>query len=183
MDLWKQMSSSKCSFTCTCGIVLPLNPSTTTVYAWSAFYPSLRFTLSLQSAFTHSLQFSPASQSAVCSLQSAVHSPQSAVFPLHWLKSKKLITCLARAYLYHDSDPYTKSPLKELQITPYLRSSKIMALLLLLYAGSFFVLLSFFELFIWARGLCFHPCPRLSGSPTCERMRWARKFRTYFALL
>jgi len=25
MDLWKQMSSSKCSFTCICGIVLPLN--------------------------------------------------------------------------------------------------------------------------------------------------------------
>ena len=122
-------------------------------------------------------------QSAVCSLQSAVHSPQSAVFPLHWPKSKKLITRLARAYLYQDSDPYIKSPLKELQITPYLRSSKIMALLLLLYAGSFFVLLSFFELFIWARGLCFHPCPRLSGSPTCERMRWPRKFRTYFALL
>ena len=30
---------------------LPLNPSTTSVYARSAFYPSLRFTLSLQSAF------------------------------------------------------------------------------------------------------------------------------------
>ena len=51
MDLWKQMSSSKCSFTRICGILLPLNPSTTTVYAQSAFYPSLRFTLSLQSAF------------------------------------------------------------------------------------------------------------------------------------
>ena len=43
------MSSSKCSFIS--GIFLPLNPSTTTVYARSAFYPSLRFTLSLQSAF------------------------------------------------------------------------------------------------------------------------------------
>ena len=51
MDLWKQMSSSKCSFTCICGISLPLNPSTTTLYARSAFYPSLRFTPSLQSAF------------------------------------------------------------------------------------------------------------------------------------
>ena len=51
MDLWKQRSSSKCSFTCICWIFLPLNPSTTTVYARSAFYPSLRFTLSLQSAF------------------------------------------------------------------------------------------------------------------------------------
>ena len=29
------------------GILLPLNPSATTVYARSAFYPSLRFTLSL----------------------------------------------------------------------------------------------------------------------------------------
>ena len=69
MDLWKQMSSSKCSFTCICGIFLPLNPSTTTVYARSAFYPSLRFTLSLQSAFYP--------WSAVCS-------PQSAVCVLHW---------------------------------------------------------------------------------------------------
>ena len=50
MDLWKEMSS-KCSFTGICGIVLPLNPSATTVYARSAFYPNLRFTLSLQSAF------------------------------------------------------------------------------------------------------------------------------------
>ena len=75
MDLWKQMSSSKCSFTCICGIFLPLNPSTTTVYAWSAFYPSLRFTLSLQSAFYTQSAFYPLS--AVCS-------PQSAVFLLHW---------------------------------------------------------------------------------------------------
>ena len=75
MDLWKQMSSSKCSFTCICGIFLPLNPSTTTVYAWSAFYPSLRFTLSLQSAFYTQSAFYP--WSAVCS-------PQSAVFVLHW---------------------------------------------------------------------------------------------------
>ena len=60
----KQMSSSKCSFTCICGIFLPLNPSTSTVYARSAFYPSLRFTLSLQSAFypwstVCSLRFTP----------------------------------------------------------------------------------------------------------------------------
>ena len=76
MDLWKQMSSSKCSFTCTCGVFLPLNPSMTTVYARSAFYPSLRFTLSLQSAFYTQSAFYP--WSAVCS-------PQSAVFVLHWL--------------------------------------------------------------------------------------------------
>ena len=71
------MSSSKCSFTCICGIFFPLNPSTTTVYAWSAFYPSLRFTLSLQSAFYTQSAFYP--WSAVCS-------PQSAVCVLHWPK-------------------------------------------------------------------------------------------------
>ena len=75
MDLWKQMSSSKCSFTGICGIFLPLNPSTTTVYARPAFYPSLRFTLSLQSAFYTQCAFYP--WSAVCSLQSAV-------CVLHW---------------------------------------------------------------------------------------------------
>ena len=74
MDLWKQMSPSKCSFTCICGIFL--NPSTTTVYAWSAFYPSLRFIFSLQSVFY--------TQSAFC--------PWSAVRNLHfiltgWLKA------------------------------------------------------------------------------------------------
>ena len=72
MDLWKQMSS-KCSFTCICGIVFPLNPSATTVYARSAFYPNLRFTLSLQSAFSLSLHFTPGPQSAVCSPQSAFY--------------------------------------------------------------------------------------------------------------
>ena len=72
MDLWKQMSSSKCSFTCICGIFSPLNPSTTTVYARSAFYPSLRFTLSLQSTFYTQSAFYP--WSAVCSPQSAVRS-------------------------------------------------------------------------------------------------------------
>ena len=66
----------------------------------------------------------------------------------------------------------------ELQIiTPYLRSSKIIASLLLL-TGSFFLLLSFFELFIWAGGLRFHPCPKLDtllySSPTYEHMRWPR---------
>ena len=61
------MSSSKCLFTCICGIFLPLHPSTTTVYAWSAFYPSLRFTLRLQSAFYTQSAFYP--WSAVCSLR------------------------------------------------------------------------------------------------------------------
>ena len=58
--------SSKCSCTCICGIVLPLNPSATTVYARSAFYPNLRFTLSLQSAFYTQSAFYP--WSTVCIL-------------------------------------------------------------------------------------------------------------------
>ena len=66
VDLWKQMSQRKCSFKCICGIFWPLNPSTTTVYARSAFYPSLRFTLSLQSAFYTQSAFYP--WSAVCVL-------------------------------------------------------------------------------------------------------------------
>ena len=80
MDLWKQMSSSSWSFTCICEIFFALNPSTTTIYARSGFYPSLRFTLSLQSAFTPGPQSEVRSmKSAVCSPQSAVRSPQSAV--------------------------------------------------------------------------------------------------------
>ena len=67
-----------------------------------------------------------------------------------------------------------KSLLKELQIIPYLRNSKIIASLLLL-TGSFFLQLSFFELFIWARGLRFHPCPKFYSSPTYKHMRWPRK--------
>ena len=66
MDLWKQMLSSKCSFTFICGIFWPLNPSTTVVYARSAFYPSLRFTLSMQSANYTQSAFYP--WSAVCVL-------------------------------------------------------------------------------------------------------------------
>ena len=77
MDLWKQMSSSTCSFRCIREIFLPLklNPPTTSVYARSAFYPGLRFTLSLQSAFYTQSAFY--AWSAVCS-------PQSAVCVLHW---------------------------------------------------------------------------------------------------
>ena len=82
IDLWKKMSS-KSSFTCIFGIFLPLNHSGTTVYARSAFYPkstvlilhfapSLRFTLSMQSAFYTQSAFYP--WSAVCSPQSAVRS-------------------------------------------------------------------------------------------------------------
>ena len=49
---------------------------------YSAFYPSLRFTLSLQSAF-YPWSAVCSLQSAVCSPQSAVRSLQSAVFLLH----------------------------------------------------------------------------------------------------
>ena len=49
------------------GFFLPLNPSTTTVYARSAFYPSLHFTLSLLSAFNTQSAFYP--RSAVRSLR------------------------------------------------------------------------------------------------------------------
>ena len=52
--------------------------STTTISARSPFYPSLRFTLSLQSAFYTQFAFYP--WSAVCSPQSAVRSPQSSFY-------------------------------------------------------------------------------------------------------
>ena len=61
-------------------------------------------------------------------------------------------------------------------MTPYLRSSKIITSLLISSSSYWiFLLLSFFELFIWARGLCFHPCPWLSSSPTYEHMSLPRK--------
>ena len=82
-SICRQVSgSSKCLFTCICGILLPLNPSTSTVYARSAFYPSLRFTLSLQSAFYTQSAFYP--WSAVCSLQSAVCVLHWPVFAVSW---------------------------------------------------------------------------------------------------
>ena len=58
-------------------LIKPFHETTTTVYTRSAFYHSLRFTLSLQSAsaaFYTQSAFYPGS--AVCS-------PQSAVFVLH----------------------------------------------------------------------------------------------------
>ena len=81
MDLWKQMSS-KWSFTCICGIFLPLNSSATTVYARSAFYPSQQSSFCIlhpacvllsvcRSAFYTQSAFYP---------KSAVRSPQSAVY-------------------------------------------------------------------------------------------------------
>ena len=85
--------SSKCSFTCICGIVLPLSPSATTVYARFAFYSNLRFTLCLQSAFYTQSAFYP--WSTVCS-------PQSAVCVLHWPIK---ISCLSRDSFFNRSWP------------------------------------------------------------------------------
>ena len=77
VDLWKQMSSKLSDRLHFLAEYFDLNPypSATTVYARSAFYPNLRFTLSLQSAFYTQSAFYP--WSAVCSLQSAV-------CVLHW---------------------------------------------------------------------------------------------------
>ena len=74
IKLWRQMSS-KWSFTCICRIFLPLNPphdySLCSVCSpHSAFYPSLRFTFSLQSALYTQSAFLP----LVRSLHSTVHS-------------------------------------------------------------------------------------------------------------
>ena len=52
---------------CAGGIDWCIDPSTTTVYARSEFYPGLRFTLSLQSAFYTQSALYP--WSAVCSLR------------------------------------------------------------------------------------------------------------------
>ena len=119
MDLWKQMSS-KWSFTCICGIFLPLNSSATTVYARSAFYPSQQSSfcilhpacvlLSVCSLhFTLSQHFTPGPQSAVRSPQSIfLHRPilQSRLFRLaetaiyrwnfSWLNSWWPHTCLEK---------------------------------------------------------------------------------------
>ena len=75
VDLWKQMSSKLSDRLHFLAEYFDLNPypSATTVYARSAFYPNLRFTLSLQSAFSLSLHFTPGPQSAVCSPQSAFY--------------------------------------------------------------------------------------------------------------
>ena len=53
-------------------LIKPFHETTTTLYARSAFYPSLRFTLSLQSALYTQSAFYP--WSAVRSLQSTVRS-------------------------------------------------------------------------------------------------------------
>ena len=82
MDLCKQMSSSKRSFnTCICGIVLPLNPSTTTVYAQSVYFTPACILLSVCSRhFTRSLHFTPGPQSAVRSLRFTLTAFFSGIF-------------------------------------------------------------------------------------------------------
>ena len=69
---------------------LPLNTSTTTVYAWSAFYPSLRFTLILQSAFYTQSAFYP--WSAVCSPQSAFYTDRYRI----WQGERTYLFCNLR---------------------------------------------------------------------------------------
>ena len=80
---------------------LSLNLSTTTIYARSAFYPSLRFTLSLQSAVC----IYP--WSAVCSPQSAVCSPQSAVHSLHSAVRSLPLTLTAVSLIVSQVPPRT----------------------------------------------------------------------------
>ena len=71
---------------------LPLNTSTTTVYAWSAFYPSLRFTLILQSAFYTQSAFYP--WSAVCSPQSAFYTDRYRI----WHGERTYLFCNLRKW-------------------------------------------------------------------------------------
>ena len=75
MDLWNQISSSKCSFTCICGIFFALKP----FHDYSFNMLGLHFTpvcvllLVCSLHFTHSLHFTPGPQSAVRSPQSAFY--------------------------------------------------------------------------------------------------------------
>ena len=61
LDLWKQLSSSKCSLRCICGIFLPSNRSTTTVQVMLRLhFTPVCVLLSVCSLhFTHSLHFTP----------------------------------------------------------------------------------------------------------------------------
>ena len=94
MDLWKQMSS-KWSFTCICGIFLPLNSSATTVYARSAFYPSQQSSFCILHPacvlltvcslhFTLSQHFTPGSQFAVRSLRFTPADSPIAIISTRW---------------------------------------------------------------------------------------------------
>ena len=76
MDLWKQVSSSRWSFTCICEIFFALKPFHD--------YNLCSVWILPQPAFYSQSAVCIYPWSAVCSLQSAVRSPQSAVFLLHW---------------------------------------------------------------------------------------------------
>ena len=76
----------------------PLNLSTTTVYARSAFYPSLRFTLSLQSAFCTQSAFYP--WSAVCSLRFTLTDLKTCIFTPAFNRSAALITRCRMQFQY-----------------------------------------------------------------------------------
>ena len=85
MDLWKQMSSSRWSFTCICEIFFALKPfhdynlCSFCILPQPAFY-SQSAVCSLHLPLVRSLHSAVRSpQSAVCSLQSPVRSPQSAL--------------------------------------------------------------------------------------------------------
>ena len=101
------MSSSKCLFTFICGIFLPLNPSMTTVYARSAFYPSLHSTLSLQSAFYTQSAFYP--WSAVCSPQSAFYTDCFQTFTQYVSQQLFFRKDTPTAAIYHDMQGVRKT--------------------------------------------------------------------------
>ena len=86
---------------------------------------------------------------------------------------------LAWAFLYHDSNPYIKKSFERTANNILPQELENHCITSSSYWVIFLILLSFFVLFIWARGivrgLCFHPCSRLSSSPTYEHVRWPRK--------
>ena len=88
MDLWKQMSSSKCSFTCTWGIVLPLTLPRLQSMLGLHFTPACVLLLVCSLHFTHSLHFTPGPQSAVRSPQSSFYTDWFSNFQGHIILSK-----------------------------------------------------------------------------------------------
>ena len=111
--------------------------------------------------------FKSPARSISLNLQFAAKSRKAHNFTIYKNKTR---ASLAWAYLYHDSNPYIKKPLKELQITPYLRSSKIRWLWGTTSEPPYILVATVLLRTLW---LCFHP--RLSSSPTYEHMRWPRK--------
>ena len=86
---------------------MPLNPSTTTVYARSAFYPSLRFALSIVCSlhFTLSLHFTPGAQSAVSSPQSAFYTDRLPKYLMQELEliQKRAMSIICPGVNYHEA--------------------------------------------------------------------------------